>query len=317
VHFTAVFSKYDESLNSPAQPVSQEALDFIRSDLNKEPQATPVVVALHVCFDAITNRDELVDAFGEANVIAVLGGHYHKAKADRFRNVNFLQLPSPAPNSQPEIMVIRIARDRLLAIPYATVGFYWRWYERERGKPQYEYTDKVVAWCRERGIRLKGHPLLRGNESGIPVWSRVQPSPGIQRQRVTEIMQRYQGKIEFWEVVNEPSHLPRLKIDDPYRWAREAERNPAIPSGRLQLPMARGPDSGEKAEPFVKTMQEWFAQHPGGRHAVCEQVKIMRGKTRAGGVALDDPPTGSLESRHATAVADGGCLLREGNGGKP
>ena len=106
---------------------------------------------------------------------------------------------------------------------YATVGFYWRWYEPERGKPQYEYTDKVVDWCRERGIRLKGHPLLWGNQSGIPVWSQGQPAPEIQRQRVTEIMQRYQGKIEFWEVVNEPSHLPHLKIDEPYRWARQAD----------------------------------------------------------------------------------------------
>ena len=33
-------------------------------------------------------------------------------------------------------------------------------------------------------------------------------------------------------------------------------------------------------------MQEWFAQHPGGPHAICEPVKIMRGKTRAVGVPL-------------------------------
>ena len=30
---------------------------------------------------------------------------------------------------------------------------------------------------------------------------------------VEEIMRRYHGKIEFWEVVNDPSHLPSLKID--------------------------------------------------------------------------------------------------------
>lgn len=45
----------------------------------------------------------------------------------------------------------------------------------------------------------------------------------MQRRRVTEIMRRYQGRIEFLEVVNEPSHLPGLKIDEPYRWAREAD----------------------------------------------------------------------------------------------
>ncbi len=106
---------------------------------------------------------------------------------------------------------------------YATVGFYWRWYEPERGKPNYEYTDKVVQWCQQRGITMKGHPLLWGNNSGVPPWSSGQPSPEIQRQRVTEIMRRYHGKIDFWEVVNEPSHLAEPKIDQPYRWAREAD----------------------------------------------------------------------------------------------
>jgi hypothetical protein len=118
IHFVALFSKYDESLNSPTQPVSRDALGFLREDLANQAKTRPVVVALHLCFDAITNRDELVDAFGDANVILVLGGHYHKAKVDRFRGVNFVQLPSPAPNGQREIMVIRIGAERLIAIPY-------------------------------------------------------------------------------------------------------------------------------------------------------------------------------------------------------
>jgi len=105
---------------------------------------------------------------------------------------------------------------------YATVGFYWRWYEPERGKPDYAYTDKIVAWAGERGIRMKGHPLLWGNEAGIPKWSQSQPSPEVQKARVREIMQRYSGKIGFWEVVNEPSHEHAIKIDEPYHWAREA-----------------------------------------------------------------------------------------------
>ena len=105
---------------------------------------------------------------------------------------------------------------------YATVGFYWKWYEPEPGQPRYAYTDKVVAWCAQQSIRMKGHPLLWADAAGIPAWSQGQPSPEKQRARVREIMLRYQGRIDFWEVVNEPSHLPTLKIDDPYRWAREA-----------------------------------------------------------------------------------------------
>ncbi len=106
---------------------------------------------------------------------------------------------------------------------YATVGFYWRWYEHERGKPEYAYTDKVVAWCAERGIKLKGHPLLWGHDAGEPPWAGGQPKPELQRQRVLDIMRRYHGKIDFWEVVNEPSHCRKVKIDGPYRWAREAD----------------------------------------------------------------------------------------------
>ncbi len=85
VHFVILFSKYDESLNNPAQPVSREALTFLRSDLTKLAKGTPVVVALHLCFDAITNRDDFVQTLGDANVVLVLGGHYHKAKVDRYR----------------------------------------------------------------------------------------------------------------------------------------------------------------------------------------------------------------------------------------
>ncbi|OHB70935.1 MAG: hypothetical protein A2V70_19585 [Planctomycetes bacterium RBG_13_63_9] len=37
------------------------------------------------------------------------------------------------------------------------------------------------------------------------------------------ILRRYRGAIDFWEVVNEPSHIAEPKIDGPYRWAREAD----------------------------------------------------------------------------------------------
>jgi GH35 family endo-1,4-beta-xylanase len=103
---------------------------------------------------------------------------------------------------------------------YATTAFYWRSYESEKGKPRYPETDKVVDWCRRRGIRIKGHPLLWEHEAGIPTWSNGLPAPEIQRNRVEEILRRYEGRIESWEVVNEPAHYPGTPIDGPYRWAR-------------------------------------------------------------------------------------------------
>jgi hypothetical protein len=118
VHFIVLFSEYDEKLNDPAQPITKEALDYLRRALAKVPKGKPVVVATHLCFEAITNRDEFVDAFGDANVILVLGGHYHKATVNQYRGIPFVQLPSPEPKSSNEFTVIRITADRLIAIPF-------------------------------------------------------------------------------------------------------------------------------------------------------------------------------------------------------
>jgi len=108
----------------------------------------------------------------------------------------------------------------------ATTGFYWASYEPVKGKPKYQYTDAIVQWSLKHHIRLKGHPLLWDHPAGKPKWAgRKQPSQDVQRKRVFDIMQRYSGKIEFWEVVNEAAHLPRLKIDAPYRWARQADKD--------------------------------------------------------------------------------------------
>lgn len=111
---------------------------------------------------------------------------------------------------------------------YATVGFYWRPFEPEPGRPQYPYTDKVVAWCAARGIRMKGHPLLwPQHPAGVPAWLEGKEiPPELARARVEEIITRYRGKIDFWEVVNEAGHghLRRgIVIDEPQRWARAAD----------------------------------------------------------------------------------------------
>ena len=107
---------------------------------------------------------------------------------------------------------------------YATTGFYWRSYEPRKGEPNYGYTRRVVDWCRERGIRLKGHPILWDHEAGLPRWSGgSQPAPGIREKRVRDILRLFGSDIEFWEVVNEPSHCRGITIDDPYRWARDQD----------------------------------------------------------------------------------------------
>jgi len=103
-------------------------------------------------------------------------------------------------------------RQRFAALlNFATLGFYWPMYERERGQPIYDYTDKVVDWSRQHGIQCKGHPL---------VWDFADPKwlprdfaeiRALSNARVRDCVSRFQGRIDTWDVVNEPTHLGRFK----------------------------------------------------------------------------------------------------------
>lgn len=101
-------------------------------------------------------------------------------------------------------------RQRFAAIfNYATLGFYWASYEEVRGHPQYDYTDAVVAWAREHGIACKGHPLAWDHPASSPAWLPDDPKEieRLSTGRVRDIVSRFRGRIDRWDVVNEPTHL--------------------------------------------------------------------------------------------------------------
>ena len=123
VKFMALWSKFDPR-GKPFQPLSKEALKYLREQLAKTTDGQPVVLFTHLCHDAMTNRDELVDAIGDANVVLVLGGHYHYSSVNKYRGLNFVQLPSPK-SKFTEFTVFRITSDRLLAMPYDFVKKQW------------------------------------------------------------------------------------------------------------------------------------------------------------------------------------------------
>jgi len=115
VRFIGLYSAFDPD-GKPAQPLAKESLATLKKLLAKTPAKTPVVLATHLCFDAITNRDELVDSIGDVNVILVLGGHYHQVTVHHYRGLSFVQFPSP--RDQTEVTVLRVTNDRVVAIPY-------------------------------------------------------------------------------------------------------------------------------------------------------------------------------------------------------
>ena len=101
-------------------------------------------------------------------------------------------------------------RQRFAALlNYCTLGFYWASYERVRGQPNYEYSDQAAAWVHEHGITPKGHPLVWDHPAGSPSWLPDDPKEieRLSMQRVQDIVARFRGRIDIWDVVNEATHL--------------------------------------------------------------------------------------------------------------
>ena len=93
---------------------------------------------------------------------------------------------------------------------FATLGFYWANYEFERGRPNNDYTDLVVEWCTQQGITCKGHPLVWDHPAGSPRWLPDDENEieRLSTARVRDIVTRFKGRIDVWDVVNEATHLP-------------------------------------------------------------------------------------------------------------
>jgi len=99
---------------------------------------------------------------------------------------------------------------------YATVPFYWWEYEREAGDPNYAGTERVAAWCATHHVTMKGHPLAWNYVD--PSWLPSDPAEvmRLQMQRITDIVGRFRGQINFFDVVNEATNFAR---EDPLQHA--------------------------------------------------------------------------------------------------
>lgn len=92
---------------------------------------------------------------------------------------------------------------------YATLPFYWGSYEREQGKTRETRLRAMAEWCREQGIRTKGHPLVWHE---VPArWQKdmdVDALRRLQLARVEREVKAFTGLIDTWDVVNEIAMMP-------------------------------------------------------------------------------------------------------------
>ncbi len=89
---------------------------------------------------------------------------------------------------------------------FATLPFYWASFEPQQGHPGYARTDEMLRWTEQEHISAKGHPLVWFHRAGIPQWIEEKSFDEIRelsRARVHDIVSRYRGRIDIWDVINE------------------------------------------------------------------------------------------------------------------
>jgi len=143
VHFICLYTPLARDSDSPTGPIFPETLRYLRDALARQPREKPIIVALHLCADAIQNMSELTAAMQGHNVILVLTGHYHQPQVQQFGGVSFVQLPSPASKIQ-AVSVVRVTENRVTVCPYD--------YARN------EWMARPTLNAAIRGISDKGYP---------------------------------------------------------------------------------------------------------------------------------------------------------------
>ena len=119
---------------------------------------------------------------------------------------------------------------------YAVLPFYWRIYEPEKGVfPKEKWLNNTLDWCLKNNITTKGHPLLWTREAGIPDWISLENDTLVYymiQNRVSSIVHKYRGKIQNWDVVNEPAHTRTFAglstydyVSHSLSWAHQANPN--------------------------------------------------------------------------------------------
>ncbi|WP_275004171.1 endo-1,4-beta-xylanase [Promicromonospora iranensis] len=96
-----------------------------------------------------------------------------------------------------------------------TLPFYWGTFEPERGAPQTERLLGAARWFAERGVVVKGHPLVWHTVQ--PRWLRDLPDAEVerlQRERIRRDVGAFRGVIDTWDAINEVVIMPVFTAEE-------------------------------------------------------------------------------------------------------
>ena len=113
-------------------------------------------------------------------------------------------------NDEKRRAFLRERMDKWLGLfNYGTLPFYWGRYEPEEGKTAYPETMAAAQWLREKGVRVKGHPLCW--HTGCAPWLMQFSNEEILRRQLERIRRDvtdFRGVIDMWDVINEVVIMP-------------------------------------------------------------------------------------------------------------
>jgi len=125
-----------------------------------------------------------------------------------FGNIGFDLVPI-ANGERTDEAARRLARQWFALFDTATLPFYWARFEPTRGRPDTTRLRRTARWLHERGVRLKGHPLVW--HTLAPRWLVDLPPAGVEaavRERIRREVTDFAGLVQTWDAINEVVIMP-------------------------------------------------------------------------------------------------------------
>jgi endo-1,4-beta-xylanase len=144
-----------------------------------------------------------------------------------FGNIGFDLIPLANGETDPEAAGVetfggarlegleRLAEQWLGVFDTATLPFYWGRFERVRGRPDTARLLTTARWLRERGVAVKGHPLVWHTVTAP--WLLDLPLDEVervQRERIRRDVGDFAGLVDTWDAINEAVIMPVFDRED-------------------------------------------------------------------------------------------------------
>ncbi|CAI7911500.1 unnamed protein product, partial [Closterium sp. NIES-53] len=85
----------------------------------------------------------------------------------------------------------------------------WYFNERREGAEDYNVTDALVDWFTQRNVSVRAHNIFWAVEKFVQTWVKNLNDTALwaaMQRRMNSAVTRYTGKVQHWDVINEPLH---------------------------------------------------------------------------------------------------------------